>query len=215
MNPVDLSLYGILDPDHANGRDLPELAKASIRGGVTLLQLRAKHFGKHETVELARAILEAVGDSVPVLVNDDPAIAKAAGAGGVHLGQEDLAPAAARNMLGPQAIIGLTIKTVEHAHAAPVDLVDYACIGGVFDTKSKKNAVSIGVDGWRERADILRTKSQHLPVGAIAGINRNNAGPLIEAGADGIAVISAIFGAADVEASARSLAAIIAEARAQ
>jgi len=213
MNPVDLSLYGILDPEHANNRDLAQLARAAIRGGVTLLQLRAKKLGKHEAVELARSVLKAIGDEAPLLVNDDPAVAKAAGAAGVHLGQEDMAPAAARQMLGPDAIIGLTIKTLDHARHAPVDIIDYACIGGVFDTKSKDNATSIGIDGWRERADILRGKSEHLPIGAIAGITKDNAPSLIEAGADGIAVISAIFGALDVEAAARSLAGEVAKAR--
>lgn len=212
MNPVDLSLYGILDPEHANNRDLPQLAQAAIRGGVTLLQLRAKKLGKHETVELARTVLKATGRDVPLLVNDDPAIAKAAGAAGVHLGQEDMVPAAAREMLGPEAIIGLTIKTVEDARNAPVDIIDYACIGGVFETKSKDNATAIGLDGWRERAGILRGKSEHLPIGAIAGITKDNIAPLIAAGADGVAVISAIFGALDVEAAARSLADEVARA---
>lgn len=213
MNPVDISLYGILDPEHANNRDLAQLARAGIRGGVTLLQLRAKKLGKHESVELARSVLKAIGDEVPLLVNDDPAVAKAAGAAGVHLGQEDMAPAAARQMLGPDAIIGLTIKTLDHARNAPVDIIDYACIGGVFETRSKQNATAIGLDGWRERAGILRAKSEHLPIGAIAGITKNNAASLIEAGADGIAVISAIFGSLDVEAAARSLAGEVARAR--
>lgn len=214
MNPVDISLYGILDPERSLGRPLPQLAADAVRGGATLLQLRDKFGDTRRMVETARAIRAAVaGSRVPLLVNDRVDVALAAEAEGVHLGQDDMAIADARRILGPHAIIGLSIKTLAEARAAPVDLIDYACIGGVFDTASKDNPTSIGVTGWAERAAILRARAPDMPVGAIAGIDATNTASLIGAGADGVAVISALFMAGDVEGAAHELAAIISEAR--
>lgn len=214
MNPVDLSLYGILDPERSLGRPLPQLAAAAVLGGATLLQLRDKFGDTRRMVETARAIRVAIaGSGVPLLINDRVDVALAAEADGVHLGQDDMAIADARRLLGPEAIIGLSIKTPEEAGAAPVDLIDYACIGGVFDTASKDNPTSIGVAGWVERARILRARAPHMPVGAIAGIDATNTASLIGAGADGVAVISALFMARDVVGAARELAAIISDAR--
>lgn len=214
MNKLDLSLYGILDPERTNGRALPELAQASIKGGVTLLQYRNKQAGPDEQIEIARAILSAIsGSGVPLLINDDPHIALQSGANGVHLGQADMQPAEARNLLGSDSIIGLTIKTREHALSLPASKIDYACIGGVYDTASKDNPVSIGVDGWRELAVLVRHEAPGLPVGAIAGINEDNLGALIKSGADGVAIISALYMVQDVEGAARKLLTLIDQTR--
>lgn len=214
MNPVDLTLYGILDPERSRGRPLPQLAAEAVRGGATLLQLRDKFGDTRRMVDSARAIRAAIaGSGVQLLVNDRVDVALAAEAEGVHLGQDDMAIADARRIMGPDAIIGLSIKTLDEARAAPVELLDYACIGGVFDTASKDNPTSIGVAGWAERAEILRSRAPDMPVGAIAGIDATNTDSLIGAGADGVAIISALFMAPDVAAATRELAAIIAEAR--
>ncbi len=214
MNPVDVSLYGILDPERSLGRPLAQLAAAAVQGGATLLQLRDKVGDTRRMVDSTRAIRAAIaGSGVPLLVNDRVDVALAAEAEGVHLGQDDMAIADARRLLGPDAIIGLSVKTPEEAAAAPVDLIDYACIGGVFDTASKDNPTSIGVAGWVERAGILRARAPQMPVGAIAGIDATNTASQIVAGADGVAIISALFMAPDVAAATRELAAIIAEAR--
>ncbi len=214
MNKVDLSLYGILDPERTNGRDLAELAQASVAGGVTLLQYRDKHADAADQTRNVKAILSTIsGTDVPLLINDHPQIAIESGAQGVHLGQSDMHPEKARELLGTDAIIGLTVKTDEDARSLPVEKIDYACIGGVFDTASKDNPVSIGVEGWRELADIVRAEAPGLPVGAIAGITAENLESLIEAGADGVAIISAIYMAPDVKTAARDLSALITQAR--
>lgn len=215
MNPVDIGLYGILDPARSRGRPLPALARLAAENGATLLQYRDKSGVTRRMVEEARAIKAALaGSGVPLIVNDRVDVALAAGADGVHLGQEDMHPADARSLLGPQAAIGLSVKTEAEARAAPLDLVDHVFVGGVFDTQSKANPRAVGVAGWRELAALLRRLRPGLTAGAIAGIDRDNAAELIAAGADGVAVISALFMADDVAAATRDLASVIAAARA-
>ena len=129
---VDLGLYALVDPAVAGGRSLAELA-ASIANSVTLVQLRDKHGSTRamvEQVRVLRAVLEPKG--VPLLVNDRVDVALAAEADGVHIGQDDIAPADARLLLGRSAIIGLSVKTLEQAEAAPLELLDYVAIGGVW-----------------------------------------------------------------------------------
>ncbi|MYZ47770.1 thiamine phosphate synthase [Propylenella binzhouense] len=214
MNKVDLSLYGILDPARSRGRPLPELACAAVAGGATLLQYRDKTGSTRAMVEAVRAIAAAVaGSGVPLLVNDRVDVALAAGAGGVHVGQDDMAAADARRLLGPEALIGLSVKTEAEARGSALEEIDYVCIGGVFDTQSKENPRSIGVDGWRALAAIVRARRPGLPVGAIAGIEVANAGQIMRAGSDGIAVISALFMAEDVAAATRRLREIVDGAR--
>ncbi|HVL71427.1 MAG TPA: thiamine phosphate synthase [Beijerinckiaceae bacterium] len=209
MNPVDLRLYGILDPERARGRDLAALARAAIAGGCTLLQYRDKHAPTRTLVERARAIKAALaGTGVPLLVNDRVDVALAAQADGVHVGQDDMHPDDARRLLGPQAIVGLTLKTEAQADALASFPVDYGCIGGVFATTSKDNpAPPVGLDGFARVA--ARARRAGCPVGAIAGIDETNAAGVIGAGADGVAVISAIFSAQDPEAAARRLRAVV------
>ncbi len=209
MNPVDLRLYGILDPERARGRDLAALARAAVGGGCTLLQYRDKHAPTRTLVERARAIKAALaGTGVPLLVNDRVDVALAAQADGVHVGQDDMHPDDARRLLGPQAIVGLTLKTEAQADALAGLPVDYGCIGGVFATTSKDNpAPPVGLDGFARIA--ARARRAGCPVGAIAGIDETNAAGVIGAGADGVAVISAIFSAPDPEAAARRLRAVV------
>ena len=203
---VDIRLHAILDPAHATGRDLVDLARAAAKGGATLLQYRDKSGDVRLMIDNARAINAAIeGSGVPLLVNDRVDVALAAGAGGVHVGQSDMEVQDARRLLGPDAIVGLTIRTAEQARAAPLEALDYVCIGGVYETLSKENPSAIGLPGWREAAAHFRDHAPDLPVGAIAGIDASNAGEVMRAGADGVAVISAIFMADDVEAAARAL----------
>jgi thiamine-phosphate diphosphorylase len=211
MNPVDLRLYGIADPARAGGRDLVALVRAAVAGGCTLIQYRDKETGTRAFVERARAIKAALdGTRVPLLVNDRVDVALAAGADGVHVGQDDMHAADARRLLGPAAIIGITIKTPVQADELYRLPVDYACIGGVFATDSKLNPEPpVGIDGFVRIAFRARLAAGNLPVGAIAGIDHTNAGALIAAGADGVAVISALFAADDVAAAARRLRGIV------
>lgn len=215
--PVDLRLYGILDvgvcgPD---GARLAALAGEAVAGGCTLLQYREKDIpDARAALERIRAIRKAVAGRVPVLVNDRVDLALAAEAEGVHLGQADLHPADARRLLGPSAIVGLTLKTGAQADALYSLPVDYACIGGVFSTASKDNPdPPVGLDGLARIAFRARlARGRALPIGAIAGIDASTAAAVVAAGADGIAVISALFGAEAVEGRARDLRARVDEA---
>ena len=208
---VDLRLYAILDPQRAGAFALPELARRVVAGGATLLQLRDKLGATRSMIEEARAIQAAIAvTGVPLLINDRVDVALAADAAGVHVGQEDMAAEDARRLLGPEAIIGLSIKTPDEASAAPIEALDYVCIGGVFATTSKDNTKPpIGVEGLRSRADIFRRRAADLPVGAIAGIDAGNAADVMTAGVDGIAVISALSMAPDPAAAGRALRTIV------
>ncbi len=210
MNPVDLSLYGIIDPERTRGRPLPDLVRAAVAGGCTLIQYRDKRGDGRGLVENARALKSALaGTGVPLLINDRVDVALAADADGVHLGQSDMHPADARRLLGRQAIIGLTLKTAEQADAMYRMPVDYACIGGVFATVSKDNPdPPIGLDGLARVAFRARLAAS-IPVGAIAGIDATNAGAVIASGADGVAVISALFMADDPTREARRLRSVV------
>ncbi|MBB4017838.1 thiamine-phosphate pyrophosphorylase [Chelatococcus caeni] len=208
---VDLRLYAILDPERTRGRDLADLARAAAAGGATLVQYRDKHAGTRDLVARTRAIGAALaGTGVPLLVNDRVDVALAAGADGVHVGQDDMQAGDARRLLGPQAIIGVTLKTLAHVAELATLPVDYGCIGGVFATESKDNPdPPVGLAGLARLVDSARGTRPGLPVGAIAGIDATNAAAVIGAGADGIAVISAVFMAEDVEAAAHNLRGIV------
>ena len=212
---VDLRLNAIVDPERANGRDLAELARLCAEGGATLIQLRDKISETRAMVEKARAITKALTPlAVPFVVNDRVDVALASGADGVHLGQDDMAVADARRLLGPDAIIGLSVKNVGEAEAAPIELIEYVGSGGVYVTLSKqqKNA-PIGPEGLARIIGVLRRRThernKELPVCGIAGIDAGNASPVIAAGADGVAVISALSLAPDPAAAARALRQVV------
>jgi thiamine-phosphate pyrophosphorylase len=210
MMPPDLRLYAIVDPEVAGGRALPELARLVASGGATLVQLRDKTRDTRDMVDEARAVHAALMPSgIPLLINDRIDVALAVGAEGVHVGQEDMTAQDARRLLGPKAIIGLSIKNVAQAEAAPVDLIDYAGIGGVFSTTSKDVRTPIGVAGLAGIITVLRRRAPDMPVCGISGISAANAAEVIAAGADGISVISALSLQADPAAAARDLRAIV------
>jgi thiamine-phosphate pyrophosphorylase len=206
---VDLRLYAIVDPQVSGGHDLVELARWLAAGGATLVQLRDKMSDTRAMVARARAIKAALGP-VPLLVNDRVDVALAAGCDGVHIGQEDMTAEDARRLLGPGAIIGLSIKTTAQAAAAPLELIDYAGIGGVFGTTSKSNTSKpIGPEGLKRIVEAFDRRKPGFPTCGIAGINANNAADVIAAGADGVSVISALSLAPDPQAAARALREIV------
>ena len=208
---VDLRLYALVDPEHAGGRDLAELSRLVAQGGATLVQLRDKRSDTRPMVQLARAIKAALAPfKIPLLVNDRVDVALASGADGVHVGQQDMTVEDARRLLGPRAIIGLSIKTVAQAEAAPLDLLDYVGVGGVFATSSKDNPnPPIGPAGLARIAEVFRRRARGFPLCGIAGINAGNAGEAIAAGADGVAVISALSLQADPQAAAHALRGVV------
>ncbi len=208
---IDLRLNAIVDPERAGGRDLVDLARRVAEGGATLVQLRDKRSGTRTMVEEARAIKAALLPyAIPFVVNDRIDVALAAGADGVHVGPDDMTVEDARRLLGPNAIIGLSIKTVAAAEAAPVELIDYAGVGGVYTTLSKEQTnAPIGTGGLSRIAGVLRRRAPKLPFVGIAGIDAGNAGAVVAAGADGVAVISALSLAADPAAAAATLREIV------
>jgi thiamine-phosphate pyrophosphorylase len=211
VKPLDLRLNAIVDPERAGGRDLVDLARSVAAGGATLAQLRDKNSDTRRMVEMARAIKAALEPfAMPFVVNDRVDVALAARADGVHIGPEDMAPEDARALLGPDAIIGISIKSVAAAEAAPVGIVNYAGVGGVYATLSKEQKnPPMGPEGLARIAAALRRRAPNLPIVGIAGIDMANAAAVIAAGADGVAVISALSLAPDPAAAARALREVV------
>jgi thiamine-phosphate pyrophosphorylase len=207
---LDLRLYAIVDPEQSGGHPLPELARMVAAGGATLVQLRDKKSDTRDVIELARAVKAALPPDVPLIVNDNVDVAIAAGADGVHLGQDDQNVVEARERLGPLPFIGLTVQTLDHARAAPLAIIDYVGIGGVFATSSKNNPrPPIGTAGLHAIIDVFRYRIGNFPACAIAGITKDNAADVIAAGADGVSVISALSRAPDPIAAARELRVVV------
>jgi thiamine-phosphate pyrophosphorylase len=213
---ADLRLYALLDPAVAGGHTLVDLARR-IAGHATLVQLRDKLGSTRAMSGEARALHAVLAPAgIPLLINDRVDVALAVGAEGVHIGQDDMPVADARRLLGPSAIIGLSVKTIEQAEAAPLDLLDYVAIGGVYATTSKEaTAAPIGLDGLRRRVETVRARVPNYPVCAIAGVDAGNAGAVIAAGADGVAVISALSLAPDPSEAAHALRGVIDDALAR
>lgn len=205
MKGFDLSLYAILDPRFLKGRNLAEVARALVRGGATCLQLRDKEASSRELYEEARllkASLRSLG--IPFLVNDRLDIALTVDADGVHLGEEDIPIREARRLLGRDKILGASAASVETAVQAEKEGADYIGFGAVFPTGTKEDAQISGL------ALLSRVKQAvSIPVVAIGGIKRTNALEVLRAGADGLAVISDLLEAPDVEARAREFRALI------
>jgi thiamine-phosphate pyrophosphorylase len=204
------SLYLVTDRGLAGSRPLPDVVAAAVRGGVTVVQLREKQCSTREFVELARSLKALLAPcGVPLIVNDRVDVALAAGADGVHVGQSDMDPRDVRRLLGPDAIVGLSVETMEQAERAAALDVDYLGVSPIFSTSTKTDTASEwGLSGLAA----LRHASKHVLV-AIGGIHPLNATQVIEAGADGIAVVSAICVAPDPETAARDLRRAIDQAR--
>lgn len=201
LNREILRLYLVTDPVLCAQSGVVETVEQAVQGGVTCVQLRDKTAGKKELIELGRAILSALeGTGVPLLINDDVEAAKELQAHGLHVGQSDADVVQARSILGREAIIGLSCETAEHIHRLDEGVVDYLGIGTVFATQTKSNhSVPIGLDGL---ADLCALTP--LPKVAIGGLKVEHQSAVLEAGADGMAVVSAICGQPDPRAAARA-----------
>jgi thiamine-phosphate diphosphorylase len=198
---VDVRLLAILDPEVLGGRDPLGAARAAQAGGVTALQLRMKRSGAGAMLALARALRQEL--TVPFYLNDRADVAWAAGADGVHLGADDLPAEAVRGVTSGPFRIGLSVGTPVEARAAGRAAPDYWSIGSVYATPTKPDAGSpIGIPGFRALAALA---PDGMPVIGIGGITADNAGELVHAGARGVAAISAIFAAPDIERAARRL----------
>jgi len=206
----DLTLYLVAGTGAVGGRSLAEVIAAAVRGGVTLVQLREKTMPDSEMIALAReikAVLHPFG--VPLIINDRVAVALEAGADGVHLGIDDIGPAQARAQLGPDRILGVSAGTPDEAALVDPAVADYAGVCSVYATATKPDAgPPIGIEGLG-----MLMRRIPVPVVAIGGIGLRQAEAVMAAGPAGIAVVSAIGGAADPETAARQLRAAIGNGR--
>ncbi len=201
MRRWDWTLYLVTDRRLAGSRPLPDLVAAAVRGGVTAVQLREKECATREFVELARALKALLAPlDVPLLINDRVDVALAANADGVHLGQSDMDCHDARRLLGPSAVIGLSVERPEQAAAAPSE-ADYLGVSPIFSTATKTDTTT----EWGLAGLAALRRATDRPLVAIGGIDVTNAATVIESGAHGIAVVSAICAAPDPEEAARTL----------
>jgi thiamine-phosphate pyrophosphorylase len=196
-------LYVITDTHLIPRARFVETVEAAVRGGATMVQLREKETLPEEVIRLGRDVLAVTRRyGALLIVNDHPTIAKEIGADGVHVGRDDPSLAEARAIVGPEAIIGASCYgQVDRAVAAEQAGADYVAFGTPFPspTKAKRTDISLGI--FQEAKQRVR-----VPVFAIGGITLANARQVIDAGADGIAIVSGVFAAPDVEAAARALA---------
>lgn len=195
----NLALYFIADPECCAGRDVADVAHLAASAGATLIQYRDKRTARPAVLEIARRMKAALaGTGVPLLINDYVDIAAEIGAAGAHIGQGDIGPAEARAMLGPKAILGLTAFTEAQIAAVDPSIVDYIGTGPVYPTLTDKGKPVLGTARF---AELVRLSP--VPVVGIGGITAENAAPVREAGAAGIAVMRGIGAADDVEAAVR------------
>jgi thiamine-phosphate pyrophosphorylase len=202
---LDLSLYLVLDPVQCGGHARAlEITQAALEGGVTIVQLRAPEWHKRAWLTLALDLLPITRRfGVPLIINDHIDVALACGAEGVHIGQKDLPPEIARKLLGPRALVGLSVSNEREVdNANPLGtMIDYVGVGPVFDTPTKPDAsAALGIEGIAA----LCARSMH-PTVAIGGIQLSNADDVKRAKPGGIAVVSAICKAADPRLAAQQL----------
>ena len=198
---IDYTLYLCTDRKLMSTNTLEEAVEQAILGGCSLIQLREKQSSSREFFEMAKRI-KAITDRyrVPLIINDRIDIALAVDAAGVHLGQEDIPAKEARRIMREEKVIGVSARTVELARKAVEDGADYLGVGAMFATSTKGNAKVIGKEKLKEiRAAVS------IPIVAIGGINHSNAAQLVDTGINGLAVVSSVIGASDIQDAARKM----------
>ncbi|WP_121743933.1 thiamine phosphate synthase [Natronorubrum halophilum] len=212
MDPSNYGTYLVTQASISAGRSTPEIVRAAIDGGVDVVQLREKGTDARSRYELGLELRElTLAADVDLIVNDRVDLALAIDADGVHLGQSDLPVAVARDLLGPEAIVGCSASTVEEAARGAADGADYLGVGSIYGTTSKDVDASKDGIGPERIGEIAEAVS--IPVVGIGGITAENAAPVVEAGAAGVAVISEIAAAADPKAATESLATTVETAK--
>ena len=197
-------LYAVTDRAWVGERTLCEQVEAALRGGVTCVQLREKKLHEAAFLQEARdicALCRRYG--IPFIVNDNVDVAIACGADGIHVGQEDLSAGEVRRRVGGDMILGVSVHTVEEARQAVRDGGDYLGLGAVFPTSTKDDVDQMPAETLRAICQAV-----DVPIVAIGGINRGNLLQLSGSGVDGVALVSAIFGAEDIEGTCRELRAL-------
>ena len=203
-------LYLVTDRDLCGDSSLEDVILRSVRGGARYVQIREKDQSTRDFIEEAVRIKEILTPfSVPLIINDRVDVALAVKADGVHVGQDDMPYKMARSLMGPGAIIGLSVEKWEDVEEAEVLDCDYIGVSPVFETPTKTDTKGAwGLDGLSR----IRAFSRHSLV-AIGGLNASNAADVVKAGGDCVAVVSAVCAAADPEAASRELVGIISDAR--
>ena len=206
-------VYLVTQGSLSRDRDTREIVQAAIDGGVDVVQLREKGMSARERYEIGMDLREMTREaSVALLVNDRVDIAQAIDADGVHLGDEDVPVEVARELLGGDAIVGRSVSFVEDARAAQRAGADYLGVGAIYATGSKDDIddeeYAIGLDRLESIVGAV-----DIPVVGIGGVDASNADKVAAAGADGVAVITAITGTDDPEAATRELGAVVRDGR--
>ena len=197
----DLLLYAVGGADGKGKNKFFTDLESALKGGITCLQLREKHLSKAEFIDEARIVKRLCEKySVPLIINDDVEVALSCGADGVHIGQDDGDVAEVRRIAGNRLIIGVSAHNVEEALAAEKAGADYLGCGAVFGSTTKSNVHVLPLETLKNIAAAVK-----IPIVAIGGINETNMMQLLCTGINGVAVISAIFGAADVESKCQEL----------
>ena len=197
----DLLLYAVTDRSWLNGETLYSQVEKALEGGATFVQLREKHLDHDAFLQEAKEIKELCAKyQVPFVLDDDVELALEVGAGGVHVGQSDMEAGMVREKLGPDKIIGVSAQTVEQALLAEKRGADYLGVGAVFPTNSKDDAKEVTYETLKEICEAVS-----IPVVAIGGITHDNIKELTGSKIDGIAVISAIYGANNIKNAASGL----------
>jgi thiamine-phosphate pyrophosphorylase len=197
-------LYAVTDRAWIGTQTLYQQVEAALKGGATCVQLREKELDEAAFLQEAKelwALCRRYG--VPFIVNDNVDVAQACGADGVHVGQEDMKAGEVRRRVGEDMILGVSVHTVEEARRAVRDGADYLGLGAVFPTSTKTDADQMSNETLRDICGAVE-----IPVVAIGGLNRDNILRLSGSGVDGVALVSAIFGAEDIEAACRELCAL-------
>lgn len=198
----DYRLYLVTDRSFIKGRDIKKVIEDSIKGGVTIVQVREKDASTREFYDIALSIKQVTDYyNVPLIINDRIDIAQAVDAAGVHLGQSDMELNIARKILGKDKIIGISAGTIEEAVTAEKYGADYLGAGAIFFTGSKKDIdTPIGIEGLKNICTSVK-----IPVVGIGGINAENTKDILNAGAAGVSVISAILAYDDIKSAAERL----------
>ncbi len=202
---ASLRLCLVTDRGLAAGRSVVENALAAAHGGATLVQLREKEATTRAFVDEARALKAALAPlGVPLAINDRLDVALAIDADGLHVGQDDMPVAEARRLMGPGKFIGLSITAVEQVLRPDAQAADYLGVGPIYAQRTKEDAAApLGIEGLRRARSLTRK-----PIVAIGGLTPDNSAFALAAGANGLAVVSAIVAAADPEAAARRFMAL-------
>ncbi|MFZ2125817.1 MAG: thiamine phosphate synthase [Candidatus Saccharimonadales bacterium] len=206
---IDYSVYVLTNMKLAGESTISGVVKLAIDGGATVIQYREKEASTGVMINEAlaiQAVTKAAG--VPLIINDRIDVALAIDADGVHVGQSDMPAILARKLIGPNKILGVSARTPEQVASAIAGGADYLGIGDIFGTTTKKGTVVIGLEKFKQLVEL-----SSVPVVGIGGVTKDNATGVIESGADGIAVISAVFGKDDPENETRRLMEIIKKAK--